>query len=86
MDQSLLAAIARFPDRGRAIEELADDDEEFRSLCADYADADAALVRWENCSSQVREERCTEYRGLLKDLALEIEAALDCERAKRRQS
>jgi hypothetical protein len=83
MDQSLLATIARFPDRGRAIEELAGRDEEFRSLCADYADAEAAVVRWERCSSPLREERCTEYRDLVKELALEIEAALDCERTRR---
>ena len=86
MDQSLLAAIARFPDRGRAIEELAARDEEFGSLCADYADAKAALAGWEGCASPVREERCVEYRGLLRDLALEIEAALNGERANRRLS
>ena len=86
MEQSLLAAIARFPDRGRAIEELARQDEEFRSLCADLGDAQAALVRWERCLSPVREERCTEYRELLRDLAAEIEATLDQGRTTRRQS
>jgi hypothetical protein len=86
MDQSLLAAIARFPDRGRSIEELAGHDEEFRSLCADLADAQAALVRWERCLSPVREERCTEYRILLGDLASEIETMLDSDRTARRQS
>ena len=85
MDQSLLAAIARFPDRGRAIEELAGHDEEFRSLCADYADAKAALAGWERCASPVRDERCTEYRGLLRDLALEIESALDCDGTSRKR-
>jgi len=82
MDQSLLATIARFPDRARAIKELAGHDEEFRSMCADYADAKAASGGWERCPSPVREERCTEYQGLLRDLGLEIEVALDREAKK----
>jgi len=39
MDQSVLVAIARFPDRGHAIEELARTDDDFRSLCADLAES-----------------------------------------------
>ena len=77
MDRTVLAAIARYPDRGRAIEEFAERDEEFRSLCADLADAEAALKRWEQSSSQVREERCTEYRDLIGDLTDEIGSVLD---------
>ena len=44
MDQGVLVAIARFPDRGHAIEELARTNEEFRSICADLADAEAAAA------------------------------------------
>jgi hypothetical protein len=77
MDQSLLAAIARFPDRGRAIEELAAADEDFRALCADLGDAEAALNGWERSSSAAREERCGEYRELVMGLADEIGAMLD---------
>jgi hypothetical protein len=77
MDQSVLVAIARFPDRGHAIAELAGRDEEFRSLCADLADAEAAAVRWEHSSSPVGEARSAEYRELARDLAAELAATLD---------
>lgn len=77
MDQSLLAAIARFPDRGRVIQELAAADEEFRDLCADLRDAESALAGWEQSQSSVRDERCAEYRGLVAGLSDEIEFELD---------
>jgi hypothetical protein len=77
MDRTVLAAIARFPDRGHAVEELAGRDEDFRLLCADLADAETALVGWEQSASPVREARCAEYRDLVRDLAAEVEAALD---------
>ncbi|MEE1658272.1 hypothetical protein VB618_18900 [Microvirga sp. CF3062] len=78
MDQSILVAIARFPDRGHAIEELARTDEDFRLLCADLADAEAAAIRWERSSLPVSAARSAEYRELARDLAAELEATLDC--------
>jgi hypothetical protein len=77
MHYAVQAAIARFPDRGHAIEELARTDDGFMSLCEDFAAAQAALVHWERSSSPVREARCAEYRELVRDLAAEIEAELD---------
>jgi hypothetical protein len=77
MDQNVLVAIARFPDRGHAIEELASRNEEFRSLCADLADAEAAAVRWEHSSLPVSKARSAEYRELARDLAAELQATLD---------
>jgi len=77
MDSSILVAIARFPDRGHAIEELARSDEEFRSLCADLADAEAAAIRWERSSLPVSAARSAEYRDLAEDLATELAATLD---------
>ncbi|MGO4405223.1 hypothetical protein AB4Z10_13295 [Bosea sp. RAF48] len=77
MGQSLRAAIARFPDRGQAIKELAARDEDFHTLCMDLRDAAAALARWELAVSPVREERCTGYRELATRLADEISTALD---------
>ncbi|GEO19141.1 hypothetical protein [Microvirga aerophila] len=77
MDQSVLVAIARFPDRVHAIEELARNNEDFRSLCADLADAEAAAVRWEHSSLPVSAARCAEYRELARDLAAELAATLD---------
>jgi crotonobetainyl-CoA:carnitine CoA-transferase CaiB-like acyl-CoA transferase len=77
MQHAVQAAIARFPDRGHAIAELARTDEGFQSLCEDFAVAQAALARWERSSSSVREARCAEYRELVRDLAAEIEVELD---------
>ena len=77
MDQSVLVAIARFPDRGHAIEELARTDEDFRSLCTDLADAEAAAIRWEHSPAPVGGARCAEYRELARDLAAELAATLD---------
>jgi hypothetical protein len=77
MEQRVLAAIAPFPDRGHAVKELAGRDEEFLSLCDDLAEAEAAFRRWEHSTSMVREARCAEYRDLVRDLALEVEAALN---------
>jgi hypothetical protein len=72
-----MVAIARFPDRGHAIEELARRNEDFRSLCADLADAEAAAVRWEHSSLPVGKARTAEYQELARDLAAELEATLD---------
>ncbi len=77
MHHAVQAAIARFPDRGHAIEELARKDENFQSLCEDLAEAHAALVRWERSASPVGEARCAEYRILVRDLAAELAAELD---------
>ncbi len=76
MDEGVLAAVRRFPERQRAIETLAAGDESFRSLCGDLADAEAALVGWQASTAAVREARCAEYQGLVEDLAREVEAAL----------
>ena len=77
MDQAVLVAIARFPDRGHAIEELASTDEDFRSLCADLADAEAAPYGGKYSPLPVRAARSTEYRDLARDLAAELAATLD---------
>ncbi len=77
MEQSISAAIAQFPDRGRAIEALAGRDDDFRALCSDFAEAKAALARWQHSPLPVKEARCAEYRGLVRDLAAELEATLD---------
>lgn len=77
MDRDLLVAVAHFPDRGHAIHELARTNEEFRSLCVDLAEAEAALRRWAQSSSPLKEARSTEYKDLVRDLAAELEATLD---------
>ena len=76
MSEGILAAARRFPGRQSDVEELAARDEEFRLLCIDFADAEAALRHWEASSSPTRQQRCAEYRMLIEDLAGEIETAL----------
>jgi hypothetical protein len=76
MDEGLLAAVRRFPERQTAIETLAGRNEDFRSLCVDLADAETALAGWQASTAAVREARCAEYRSLVEDLAREVEAAL----------
>ena len=51
-------------------------DEEFRLLCADFADVEAAIQLWGASSSPAREQRCAEYRSLVEDLANVIGTAL----------
>lgn len=77
MERNISVAIARFPDRGHAIAKLARVDEDFRSLCADLAEAEAALLRWARSSLPAKEARCAEYQSLVRDLAAELEATLD---------
>ncbi|NTS32939.1 hypothetical protein SAMN05428967_3755 [Phyllobacterium sp. YR620] len=77
MDRGVVAAKRRFPFRGQAIEERAARDDEFRELCADFADAEVELCRWEQSTEPKRNERYAEYLQLVDDLASEIGAALD---------
>lgn len=76
MDGGVLAAIRRFPERRQAIETLAGNDESFRMLCGDLAEAEAALTGWQASTAAVRDARCAEYEGIVQDLAREIEEAL----------
>jgi hypothetical protein len=80
MDEEMGAAVRRFPAHQPAIEALAARDEEFRSLCADFAEAEVALRHWEAAESPTRERLCPEYRQLVQDLADEIATALGAAR------
>jgi hypothetical protein len=77
MDEDLVAAARWFPGRLHALEALAAADESFRSLCADFAEAEAALQRWRASASAVREQRCAEYEELVESLAGEVALYLD---------
>lgn len=77
MDQAVTVAKHHFPTRGQAIEERAARDEEFRDLCVDLADAEAELQRWEQLTGPKCLERRAEYAELVRDLAREIELALN---------
>jgi hypothetical protein len=77
VELNLAAAKAKFPDRGRAIDELASRDDDFRTMCVDLADAEAAALRNEESPSPKREQFLAEYRDLITYLTAEIELALD---------
>ena len=77
MDEGLVAAALRFLDRRHAVQALAAADESFRGLCADFAEAQAALQRWRASASAAREKRCAEYEELVESLAAEIASNLD---------
>lgn len=77
MGQDVTAAKRHFPNRAQAIEDLAARDEEFRSLCRDFADAGAELIKWENSADPKHDQRYAEYLALVGELANEIGAAID---------
>ncbi len=81
MNEGVLAAVRRFPERQRAIEMLASRDEDFQSLCIDLADAEAALAGWQASTAAVREARCAEYQAIVNDLVRELETVLEAKRA-----
>lgn len=77
MHPAVSAAIARFPDRELAIQKLAEADDDFRTLCIDLADAQAALEEWKKAVSPDKEARCAELQDLVRDLVAELTATLD---------
>ncbi|MBM6594358.1 hypothetical protein [Microvirga pudoricolor] len=77
MHHAVQAAIARFPDRGHAIAELATADDGFLSLCEDLVEAQEAVLHWERSTSPLGAARSDEYRELVKELVAELERTLD---------
>lgn len=77
MDEDTNAAVRRFPDRSRAINDRALRDEGFRDMCADLATAEAELRKWSMSADPRRERRIAEYNVLVDELAREIETTLD---------
>ena len=77
MDRRIGAAKRRFPEYAPAIDLLVSRDEEFRSLCMDLADAEAAAAEWGLSASPKSRERQNEYLILASDLADEIGRELD---------
>jgi hypothetical protein len=77
MEQSVLVAIARFPDRGHAIAELARTDEDFRSYAPILWTPRPRLLHRGWSSLPGSAARSAEYKDLERDLAGELEAALN---------
>jgi hypothetical protein len=72
----LRATMWRFPTRSLEIQELLDQDENFREMCDDLVVAEQALAASDQLSEPLREERRAEYQVLIDDLVREIGQAL----------
>jgi hypothetical protein len=70
-------ALRRFPSKARTIEELTRRSENFRDMCEELAEAEAALLAAKNAPAEVRNERMAESTGWIERLNAEIAAALD---------
>jgi hypothetical protein len=77
MNEGVLAAVRRFPSRREAIEMLAAQDEDFRSLCEDLAAAIGAHEHWRRSADPRKDLRADEYRRLSDELAAELAGFLD---------
>ena len=64
MSDGLRSAIRRFPECRKAIEMMVARDEDFRTLCEDLADAEAAQSLWEKSSSPRRDQLLVEIQSL----------------------
>jgi hypothetical protein len=71
------SALRRFPSKARTIEELTRQSENFRDMCEELAEAEAALLAAKNAPAGVRDERMAESTGWIERLSAEIAAALD---------
>jgi hypothetical protein len=71
------SALRRFPSKAREIEELTAQSEDFRDMCEELAEAEAALLAAQNAPAGVRNERIAEWTGWIDRLSAEIAAALD---------
>jgi hypothetical protein len=78
MNQSVLVGHRRFPDRGMPSRNSLERTKIFGHSVPILAEAESAAVRWEHSSFPAGGARNAEYRNLARDLAVELEAMLDC--------
>jgi hypothetical protein len=76
MDSGIARVIECFPEHAAAVRDRFQDDEGFREMCRDYADALDALRRWQASDSPQKAARVEEYRELARALEVEIATAL----------
>lgn len=77
MDRGIRAAIRLLPDHKKSIQELMLRNESFRVLCADLAEAEIALERWENSKLPEKEAHCAEYRLIIAGLEAEVRQTIN---------
>ena len=80
MDRGLNEALARFPEYEHGIHELAQRDEQFRELCADYGECLAALRRFQDQGPSKQVEQYAEMRAALEQELLAGIRRLDGDR------
>lgn len=73
MQGTIHSILARFPEREFEVHRRFRQDPRFRSVCADYEEAAAALRHWQAVQLQ---HRVAEYRSFLGELEAEILAHL----------
>jgi hypothetical protein len=76
MENGTRAAIRRFPLKALEIRRVALANADFRSLCEDLADAEAAFDRCVSSADADKDKRRSEYQILKEELAIEIEQML----------
>jgi hypothetical protein len=76
MDSGLERVTERFPELTASIRARFHDDQSFRDMCSDYAEAGEALQRWLASDDAQQAARVEEYRELARALEIEIVTAL----------
>jgi hypothetical protein len=76
MDTGVERVIERFPEFAASIRARFHDDQSFRDMCSDYAEAGEALQRWQASDDPQKSARVEEYQELAKALEIEIHTAL----------
>ena len=85
MENGIRAAIRRFPLKALEIRRVALANADFRSLCEDLADAEAAFERCASAADADKDKRRSEYQILKEELAIEIEQMLAALSAEKRR-
>ena len=76
LDQDLESVKQYFLGFAREFELLVESDDDFRSICRDLVDVEAAAAKWGNSGTAESEQRRLEYLGLIDDLKNEIKVLL----------
>ena len=74
--EEILSIVARFPQREFEIRRRCMDDADFRSICANYEEAAAALRHWQKVARE-GDRRVKDYTDIVGELETEILAQLD---------
>ena len=72
MDNDLRQVLDLFPKSSDLIHEHYSDDDEFRSMCRDYADALRAIKTWQQSDKAEAPKRVKEYQSLVSELQQDI--------------